>query len=421
MTYSGYFTVSQQNGRWQLVDGNGAPFYSLGVNCFNHGIGIPMEEKLSGKYGGEGWHARWAEEKREEVWELGFNTMAAWHDRYFFDTGLPRTYEVRCSRYAKMANNGWGGYGFPDVFDPSFRDSCERAAAEAFGDAALNLAEDRSVIGLYTDNELHWWGSGGQWGMDDPGQGTNRTNLVEDYIKLPPDACGKQAWIAFLEERYKTIESLNEGWGAEYGSFGELSWLKQYRAAEAVYLADKTAFLAIIAELYFSTTTEALRKYDRHHLILGCRVVGTSTPDTVLKAMGKYADVMSINFYAFELPVQWLQRAHEMTGKPMMVTEFSFCCGQSAGFDLVTNGAQLVNVRDQKRRGECYRAFVTQAAELPYMVGTHWFSLYDFWDRQGLIGNYGLYDKEDRPWTEFTEAVRDTHRAILAEKLQGKL
>ncbi|MBB6729572.1 hypothetical protein [Cohnella zeiphila] len=406
---SGYYSIEKADGRWTLKDGKGKPFYSLGVNCFNYGIGVPMEPMLAAKYGGPGWYARWAEAKLAGVRELGFNTLAAWHDNYFARLPLPKTIEARCSAKAKMVNRGWGGYGFPDVFDDSFRASAHAAMVETFYNKGADPAEDPTLIGLYTDNELHWWGTGGQWGMDNPGEGTNGTNLVEDYIRLPADASGKKAWVAFLKERYGTIERLNERWRAEYESFEDLLWIKEYRAAEEAYAADKLVFLGIIADTYFRTTKDILRLYDPNHLVLGCRMVGTSTPDIVLEAMARYVDVLSVNFYSFDLPAAWLDRAYELTGRPMMITEFSFGAGRSAGFDLITNGAQLTHVRDQKRRGESYREFVRQAAALPYMLGTHWFALYDFWDRQGLIGNYGLYDRNDELWTEFADAVRAAH------------
>ncbi|QJD87008.1 hypothetical protein [Cohnella herbarum] len=408
-----FYRINKEiDGRWRLTDGDGNPFYSLGVNCFNYGLGVPMERKLMDKYGGPGWYGRWADAKLSEVWELGFNTLAAWHDASFSRRALPKTIEIRCSAKSKMVNNGWGGYGFPDVFDPSFADSAHEAMVEAYCNRSSDLADDPTLIGVYTDNELHWWGTSGQWGMNDPGKGKNETNLVEDYIRLPADASGKKAWVSFLRERYGTIERLNEDWAAEYEDFEDLLWIKEYRTVEAVYERDKLEFLGRIAETYFRTTTEILRTYDANHLILGCRLVGTSTPEIVLEAMGRYVDVMSVNFYSFDIPEEYLNRAYGIAGKPMMITEFSFGAGRSAGFDLITNGAQLTHVRDQKRRGECYRDFVTQAARLPYMIGTHWFSLYDFWDRQGLIGNYGLYDKEDRLWTEFADAVRGTHEEL---------
>ncbi|GAA3400518.1 hypothetical protein ACFFNY_16265 [Paenibacillus hodogayensis] len=418
---NGFYRIGQRagDGRWTLEDGDGRPFYSLGVNCFNYDLGEPMEAYLMDRYGGVGWFGRWAGAKLDGVKELGFNTLGAWHSRYYWNSKVPKTIEIRCSQKANRVNNGWGGYGFPDVFDPSFAASAHSAMADTYHASGASLVDDRSVIGVYTDNELHWWGTGGHWGQDDPGSATNGTNLVEDYIHLPANAPGKRAWIDYLRERYGDIGRLNAAWNAEYDTFEELLWLREYRAAEPAYGDDKLGFLRRIAETYFRTTTDILRQYDGNHLLLGCRMVGTSTPDVVLEAMKPYVDALSLNYYCFELPEAWIARAHRITGKPVIITEFSFSAGSSAGFDLITNGAQLAHVRDQKRRGESYRDFVTQAARMPFMLGTHWFALYDFWDRQGLIGNYGLYDRKDELWSEFAEAVKETH-AALAPVLAGR-
>ena len=163
-----FYSVKQNAGQWSFIDVDGKPFYSLGVNCFNYDIGTPMQGKLMEKYGEEGWYERWAKTKLDEVWGLGYNTLGAWHAQYFMNKKIPKTYEIRCSRLAKHVNAGWGGYGFPDVFDPLFVSSTQDAMVDAYYNKGLNMADDESLIGVYTDNELHWWGTGGQWGMDDP-------------------------------------------------------------------------------------------------------------------------------------------------------------------------------------------------------------------------------------------------------------
>src|SRR5690606_27401681 len=112
------------------------------------------------------------------------------------------------------------GTGFPDVFDNKFRASVERACIEVFMNGrGPALLDDPGLIGYYTDNEIHWWGHGGKWGNNDPGNGSNCTNLVDDYLELPAGRAGKQAWISMVAERYGSIERLNEAWGAEYTSF----------------------------------------------------------------------------------------------------------------------------------------------------------------------------------------------------------
>lgn len=411
---SGYYGLEQQAGKWAFVAPGGERFFSLGVNGVHNQIMDQAEwlkVDLPGKYGGDGaWFARWAEAKLGQVREYGFNTLGAWHEPYYWGNGVPKTVEIRMSRFAPKVNTDWGT-GFPDVFDRKFDASIERACIDCFlsgrGEALLG---DPGVIGYYTDNEIHWWGHGGKWGNNDPGNGSNCTNLVDDYLELAPGAPGKRAWLAMLQERYGTAERLNEAWGAEYADLTDLAYIAVYRADHPEALeADKLAFLRLIAETYYRKTSAALKRYDPHRLNLGNRMVGTSTPEVVFEAMKDYADAISLNFYSFDLPKRWLAHIHELTGLPLMVTEFSFCAGADSGFLDNTNGARNVLVRTQARRGETYRAFIEEAVSLPYMVGAHWFAMYDYGNPRGLIGNYGLLNLADEPWSEFTALVRQTN------------
>ena len=111
-----------------------------------------------------------------------------------------------------------------------------------------------------------------------------------------------------------------------------------------------------------------------------------------------------------------MARIHERTGLPFMITEFSFCAGAADGFLLNTNGARNVLVRSQERRGEAYRTFIENAARLPYIVGLHWFALYDYGNPNGLIGNYGLLDLADEPWTAFAKAARSANESVLRKR-----
>lgn len=409
------YKTEQRNGRWMLINPEGEPFFSLGVNCVINQVWDQahfMQVNLVDKYGGDrDWLKRFAASKKEQIQSYGFNTLAAWHEKTYWGDHFPKTVEVRLSQFAKKVNTDWG-IGFPDVFDISFEASVQKVLTNCFYEKGEALLSDRGLIGYYTDNELHWWGSGGHWGSNEPGEGKNMTNLVNDYIKQPPQVPGKQAWVNYLQEKYNTIESLNEAWGSEYIEFDDLLHLAVYLAEETVLEEDKLGFLKLIAEKYFQTTSSLLKQYDPKRLNLGCRMVGNSTPDVVFEVMKDYVDVLSLNFYSFDLPNHLLKYISELTNKPIMITEFSFCAGRTAGYPLSTNGARTVLVRDQQRRAETYDQFVREAAKLPFMVGLHWFALYDYGNPNGLIGNYGLLDLNDEPWEEFVKGVKQTNKEI---------
>lgn len=407
-----FYKVKKYDDRWMFETPKGDRFYSLGVNCVTM-TDVDIEDPV-GKYGGDGkWFERMCDTKLSAITDMGFNTLAAWHHTYFWGNEYPKTVELRLSRLASKANTVWG-VGFPDVFDESFSISIHKQLIDVFYGKGDILAKDPGMIGYYTDNELHWWGSSGYWGCNEPGVDSTTTGLVDDYIQLPAEAAGKKAWVDFIQKKYGDIEALNNAWGSEYCEFEDLLYLQRYKTRSTAFEENKMQFLELIAETYFKTTSSILKLYDPNHLNLGCRFVGATTPRVVLEVMKKYVDVVTVNFYeTLDIYEDYLTEVHEITGKPIMITEFGFCAGREAGFLRNTNGAQNVLVKNQKRRGECYKDFVLSAYKLPFIIGTHWFALYDFgYNVHGLIGNYGLYDLKDNLWEELAEAAKSTHDMI---------
>jgi hypothetical protein len=408
------FELARQDDRWTLLDPAGRAFFSLGVDCVSRPSLPDSRNRVMAHHGGDGgWFERFADAKLEQLKSMGFNTLGAWHEKHYWRNDFPKTIEIRMSAHARKANTTWGT-GFPDVFDASFPSSVEQALVDFFYGEGRGMDGNQSLIGYFTDNELHWWGSSGYWGEDAPGDsGLDATGLVDDYIGLSPATAGKQAWIRYLTELYQSIERLNEAWNSEYIDFDDLLHLNHYRANPQRLRQDKEGFLRLIAERYFRTTSEALKRYDPHHLNLGCRFVGVSTPRVVLEVMEQYVDAVSVNFYTLNLPVDYLSKVHQITGLPIMITEFSICAGREAGFILNTNGARSVIVRNQHRRAEEYQRFVGTAHAQPYMIGTHWFALYDFGNPNGLIGNYGLLSLDDEPYRPFTDGLAAFHASLL--------
>ncbi|WP_308637178.1 beta-galactosidase [Paenibacillus silvisoli] len=414
-----FTTLRKDDGSWALISPDGSEFFSLGVNCVYFPDNLSIDN-IQSYGGGSEWYQRFADRKLEQIKEYGFNTLAAWHEKYYWGDPTPKTVELSLSRLAAKVNTDWG-VGFPDVFCESFAFSIHRVLCDHFYGQGAVLKDDPALIGYFTDNELHWWGQGGHWGMNEPAKGAVQTNLVLDYIALPATAAGKRKWVSFIEGRYGTVDRLNEAWNSEYWEFNDLLGVSMYTADTEQYEQDKLDFLRLIADTYYKTTSELLRQYDPNHLIMGCRLVGASTPEVVLEAMAPYVDVVSLNFYTRYFPGKWLTKVSEITGKPVMIGEFSMCAGRQAGYLNSTNGAQNATVRDQKRRAELYAKFVQEAAELPACVGAHWFALYDYGrDRHGLIGNYGLLQMNDEPWEEFVEAVTASNRGLNAAPAAAK-
>jgi hypothetical protein len=390
--------------------------FSLGVDCVNPES--VLGERVVRTYGNDaGWYARWADARLHALTEMGFNTLGAWHDPVFWTDATPKTVEIRISRNAPRVNRVWG-HGFPDVFSPGFRDSAWREVYSFLRNGGQELTANGALIGLFCDNEAHWWGSRGEWGDNDQAREPDCLELVDDYIRLPPEAPGKQRWIDHLRTRYRSIGALNTAWESAYGSFDELAPLFLYRARPEPYDEDRRSFLRLIAEEYFAVADDVYQTIAPDALRLGCRFVGTSTPKTVLEVARDHMDVVSVNFYRMTLPSEYLTLVHDITERPVMITEFAFSEGRSAGFWKSTNGAQKVLVASQQARAEAYRAWIEESLRLPFLVGNHWFALYDYGNPDGLIGNYGLFTLEDEPYTELQTAMTQTNRDFL-ERWEG--
>jgi len=169
--------------------------------------------------------------------------------------------------------------------------------------------------------------------------------------------------------------------------------------------------------------SDSYRKYCPNHLLLGNRwLVSTANDDTVVRAAGKYLDVVSVNYYTYGLEIDFLKRIHTLSGeRPILLSEWHYGATNQG---LSGGGRQ---VKDERERGLAYRNYVEQAASLGFVVGQEWFSYLDqalagrwFERDNGERGNIGLVNVADRPYKEFlAEATRanfDVYDVLLGKK-----
>jgi agarase len=399
---TGFFRTEQVNGVWWFVDPDGHLFISKGVNHVSFGgdycpaLGYsPYNRNVQAKYGSE---EKWAEATAKRLREWGFNTIGAWSSASLFKL-MP--YTVILNMGAR-AGADWLKGSFPDVFSPKFRQVLEDIAAKE----CAPRKNDPLLVGYFTDNELRW---GPDW--------RSTRHLLDDYLLLlPADAPGKKALLDFLRKRYQTVEAFNKAWGLNVPNWDELANLKDLPPApsgeiEKQRLADRLDFLRIIAREYFRACYEAIRKHDPNHLILGARFAGYA-PRPVVEAMGEFVDVVSFNHYGFEPPTKTLEELHRITGKPVMITEFSFKAMDS-GLPNTRGAGQPVPT--QKDRADHFERYVTALMKLPYCVGYHWFQ----WSDQPAQGrfdgensNYGLVKETDEAWELLTQRMTEVNGRI---------
>lgn len=399
---SGFFRVEVVDGKYWLVDPEGYLFLSKGVNAINYygdyspKLGYaPYYLNVLRKYGDVG---AWVNVTVERMVEWGFNTVGSWSSPELYEY-FP--YTLLLDLGAKYGFN-WERGTMPDIFKDDFEDYVRKAVY--FN--VEPLKDDPRIIGFFTDNELRW---GPDW--------RSPNHLLDDFIKLPPDSPGKRVAVEVLKDVFNgSISELNKELKTSYTSFDELLSYTGDLPSTPLFNEARKEFARRYAERYFSVVTSAIREVDPNHLILGVRFAVSPfirPPDVVFEVAGKYVDVISLNLYNFQVaPKEYLDHIHNITGKPIMITEFSFRARDSGLPNTVGAG---ITVDTQKERAEYTERFIESFMRLPYAVGYHWFKWSDQpkegrWD--GENSNYGLVNIEDEPYIEMVQMFAELNKNL---------
>jgi agarase len=388
---------------WWLLDANGSATLSIGVDTIRYeGDRIrttgaaPYLEAVKKLYPDR---ASWGQGVLARLRSWGFNTIGAWSDPELWDLDMPYTVILDI---AERAGADWQRGRPADVFDPQFEDTARKIAQEQ---CALR-AQSRSLIGYFSDNELRW---GPDWRGEEA--------MLTLYLGLPATAPGKARALAFLRQKYSNdIGRLNRAWNIKAKDFAAVPSRAVGLAAASVrpendsFRTDADEFLELMASRYFEVCARAVHTADPNHLYLGARFAGTA-PDPVIRA-ARTADVVSVNVYSFD-PQSVVQHLFELTGRPILITEFAFRARDSG---LPNTRGAGPKVPSQAARAKAYADYAARVESLPEAIGYHWFQWSDE-PREGRFdgedSNYGLVDIADKPYTEFVEAVRAANKAAV--------
>lgn len=385
---TGFFHVEKINGRFWFVDPEGNPFISKGVNHVNYrgdyapSLGYsPYYRNIMEKYGSI---EKWVKETTSRLKNWKFNTIGAWSSEELFSEGIP--YTVILDIAARSGANWQSGLVI-DYFSEKFKQTAEEVANRL----CMPRRNDKYLLGYFTDNELRW---APDW--------RSKRDLFDDYMLLPPEAEGKKALVDFLRRKYGEVSSLNKVWGTSFSSFEDILSATEAPKTQNVEM-DRLGFLREIARQYFKVTYEAIKKHDPNHLVLGCRFA-YKPPDEVLEGCIGYVDVISINCYPnpysdeLKMRLEDFKKIHNITGLPIMITEFSFKAMDSGLPN--TRGASFP-VKTQVERAKYFEEFVKAIMRQPFIIGYHWFQYFDqpYEGRfDGENSNYGLVTIRDEPW-----------------------
>ena len=452
---TGFYRVEPDAGVWWVIDPEGRRQLSRGVNVVRYegdhapALGYaPYGRATERKYGS---HDAWSEAVVVRLRGWGFNTIGSWSDESLYASGLAYTHNLNVARSVP------GRPVFPDVFSEEFAATAERVASEQCGPRR----DDRALFGYYLDNELQW---GEGWhselgllalhfaqGAGAPGRAAAVEHLKATYASVDDlnEALGSALadWEALdrlpnlralgpqIEQAQRAIqasffgrlvesgaisrESLVEGSkrmaggdievlnrlrGTRFESFEEAFAPRPMSAIAAELQRVESLFSGRVAEQYFRVASQAIRRHDPNHLILGVRF-GGMVFEPVARAMNGYVDVASVNEYRVT-PGRELRSLHEWSGRPVLLTEFSFKA-QDAGVPSDTSAS--VPLATQADRADAYERYVDALAALPFVIGYHWFQHHDqpaTGRFDGENNNFGLVSNDDVPWAPLVERMR---------------
>ncbi len=274
---------------------------------------------------------------------------------------------------------------FPDVFSKEYEDACEQYAKEQVAPYVGNPY----CIGFFLTNEPEWLFQ-------------DSVNPAQQILAYKGSLASKDALLAFLCERYKTIEALNQSWHTEFSAFSDL----QKPIMNADFLTsnsnkDLALFRKILIKKYCEVPSKALSAAAPQHLNLGMRYNRLSKNEL---AGNEYVSVCSFNCYRSD-PNEMLDILTEQAQIPGLIGEWHVAANEARNF-----ASGLVSTPNQEERVKAWRFYIHQAISHPMCIGLHYFELND----QPLLGRFdgecmqhGLISVCNVAYPELSEAMHE--------------
>jgi hypothetical protein len=380
---TGFFYPKRIGSRWWLVDPEGHRFLHVGVVSVSPGSSKAIKANFAKRFGSK---AAWADATTALLLEHGFNGAGAWSDTAALRAAQrPVAYTV-IKNFASDFAKAKGLYR-PSVGHSGFVNNCIPVFNEDFpafcAEKAKSLAETKDdpwLLGHFSDNEL-------------------LTPVLDKYLELdaadPAQAPNRKAAEAWLAARKGKAEV----------------------SAKDITSRDRAEFMGFAFETYFRIASEAIRRADPNHLYLGSRLHSREKENPhVLKAAGKYCDVIAINYYRVWGPdLDEMRDWTAWSGRPVIITEW-YAKGDDRGFPNTTGAGWIV--KTQRDRGLYYQHYALGCLEAGNCVGWHWFKYMDNdlndtqADPSNRDSNKGVVRIDYEPYAALMELMRPLNREV---------
>lgn len=378
---TGYFRVEKIGNRWWCVDPEGYLYFNIALNSISMGGSERNKQALKDKFGTP---ENWIVQTIKMLQENGFSCAGAWSDHKAIieankKSDKPFAYTINLnfmSSYGKERGGTFqqpGHTGYPDdaifVFDPEWEAFCERHAQQV---AAYK--DDPNLFGYFSDNEMPF-----------------RLKSLDNYLSLPDKDPGHLAAVKWLADNNITREQITD----------------KYREA----------FMALVAERYFSAVSKAIKKYDPNHMYIGARFYSSEKnyPE-FMKSAGKYLDIISCNYYN-----KWTPDSTDManwtnwSGKPFIITEY-YTKGEDSGMPNQSGAGWIV--KTQRDRGLFYQNYNLALLESKNCVGWHYFKYQDNdpsakgVDPSNTDSNKGIVNNLYEVWSPMTGLMKQLNAQV---------
>ena len=346
---TGFFRTVKVDDYWMMVDPEGYAFFGFGLNSVRETPKLKLPQDIKA---------------------IGFNHMGSWSDESIRNIPFtPRwNFMLEFKNTTPAVKQNYLEKDLLPVFDPRFQPFVEKMARKA---AAYK--NNPWVLGHFTDNEIPF----------------HKTIQLKESLRLPnnnPIHIAAKKWLQKKHGRRHKLTNISE--------------------------EDELQYMGFLVDRYYQVVVSALRKNDPNHLILGERLHASAKYNPhIIEAVGKYSDVISINFYRDWAPPQNVRAMWRDKGKkPFLITEF-YAKAADSGLEN-ENGAGWV-VPTQKERVQHFENFAMQMLGTPNCIGFQWFR---FVDDEG--SNKGVYNSRFQSYQRLQDSMKNVSGGLYRLRSQ---
>ncbi len=360
---TGFFYVKKIDGRWWMVDPEGYAGVNMAVTSFGS-ANIQHDYDLTRNLG---FNASGNFLSSESQTKSGYNAQNYWNFGFTRRLNFFLSYKSVRRNYYTTPDAVHNSHSHITVFDPMFEEYCDNHAKVNVSP----FADERDLLGWFTDNEINF-------------NQDQLRNLVRDL--LPGDPSRDSALV------FAATKGLTETDVINYTS----------NVTEAI----KQEFASLLAERYFRIVSQAIRRYDTNHLMLGSRFHGRPRGiQAVVEASHKYMDVSSVNFYDRFSPNESIAKDTWTNDKPSLVGEFYI---KDITQSTSSQSGAGWYVDSQGNRGKFYQNTVLELLENKSFIGWHYFRFAD--DDDG--SNKGIVSRSGSEYVEMTKYMKELNEQV---------